>query len=33
MKINDSYFQRKTCAKYLGVLVDSLLSWPSHLQP
>jgi len=28
IKINDSCFQRTTCAKYLGVLID----WSSHVQ-
>jgi len=31
IKINDSYFQRTTCAKYLGVLIDSPLDWSSHV--
>ena len=32
IKINDSCFQRTTCAKYLGVLIDNLLDWSSHVQ-
>ena len=32
IKINDSYFQRTTCAKYLGVLIDTSLDWSSHVQ-
>jgi len=32
IKINDSCFQRTTCAKYLGVLIDSPLDWSSHVQ-
>ena len=32
IKINDSCFQRTTCAKYLGVLIDSSLDWSSHVQ-
>jgi len=32
IKINDSCFQRITCAKYLGVLIDSSLDWSSHVQ-
>jgi len=32
IKVNDSYFQRTTCAKYLGVLIDSSLGWSSHVQ-
>jgi len=31
-KINDSCFQRTTCAKYLGGLIDSSLDWSSHVQ-
>jgi len=32
IKINDSCFQRTTCAKYLGVLIDSLFDWSSYVQ-
>jgi len=32
IKINDSCFQRTTCAKYLGGLIDSSLDWSSHMQ-
>jgi len=32
IKINDSCFQRKTCAKYLEILIDSSLDWSSHVQ-
>ena len=32
IKINDSCFQRTTCAKYLGILIDSSLDWPFHVQ-
>ena len=32
IKINGSCFQRTTCAKYLGVLIDSSLDWSSHVQ-
>jgi len=32
IKINDSCFQRTTCAKYLGVLIDSSFDWSSHVQ-
>jgi len=32
IKINDSCFQRTTCEKYLGVLIDSSLDWSSHVQ-
>jgi len=33
IKINDSCFQRKKCAKYLGSLIkDSSLDWSSHVQ-
>jgi len=32
ININDSCFQRTTCAKYMGVLIDSSLDWSSHVQ-
>jgi len=32
IKTNDRCFQRTTCAKYLGVLIDSSLDWSSHVQ-
>ena len=32
IKINDSCFQRTTCAKYSGVLIDISLDWSSHVQ-
>jgi len=32
IKTNDSYLQGTTCAKYFGVLIDSLLDWSSHIQ-
>ena len=31
IKINDICFQRKKCAKFLGVLIDSSLDWSSHV--
>ena len=32
IKINDSYFQQTTCAKHLGLMIDSSLDWSSHVQ-